>query len=81
MKREIELYKLKSNPNTIVRPIGDDYFEIFWTDQMQHNNLADSRWMVHSDKKRKNLSPLTDEEFIIVVNQYLHRFGSLPDEV
>jgi len=53
------LYRLKSNPTTIVEK-RDGYSHIVWTDHMEKYEV-DSRWMIHKFNKDNSI-PLTGLE-------------------
>jgi hypothetical protein len=51
----MKLYRLKSNPTTIVEKQGD-YAHIVWTDSMEkYGALSDSRWMIHKFNKDNSI--------------------------
>ena len=54
-----QLYRLKSNPKTIVT-IKGGFTKVFWSDSME-SYCYNAQWMLHR-LNEENLIPLSDEE-------------------
>ncbi len=70
----ITLFTFKTNPTTVVKPIGNELYQIVWTKSMEDSDLVDSTWMI-SRQWAWNLVPLTEAETKIVVEKFNKKFG------